>query len=170
MKRAALLVVAGGLGACGGFSIEGADAVPPSEVPTGATLAQFFPYGCVDRHARAVPRPETRLTLLSREDRRLLLLEARPLHDTLVVHNAFSTRGHVTFQVISSPSDGRRALSEYQFEWPGASRGQLSTSVSFDTEPLTSGAFRATPNEVALICQLGREAPEPELDTRGAVR
>jgi hypothetical protein len=171
VKGAALLVVvAGALGACGGFSIEGADAVPPSEVPTGETLAEFFPYGCVDRHAHPVPRPDTRLTLLSRGDRRLLLLEARPLHDTLVVHNAFSTPGHLTFQAISNPSEGARALSEYRFEWPRARRGQLSTSLSFDAEPLASGAFRATSTEVALICQLRRERSEPELDTRGAVR
>ena len=170
MKRAALLAISVGLGACGGLSLEGADAVPPSEVPTGRVLAEYFPYGCVDRHARPVPRPDTRLTLLSRDDGRLLLLEARPLHDTLVVHNAFSTPGHVTFQAISSPSQGTRALSEYRFEWPGARQGELSTSVSFDTEPVASGAFRGTPNEVALICELEREPPEPELDTQGGVR
>lgn len=169
MRGAPLLLVSL-LGACAGPSLEGADAVPPSEVPIGETLAEFFPYGCVDREARPVPRPDTRVTLLSRADRRLLLLEARPLHDTLVVHNAFSTPGHITFQAISSPSEGARALSEYRFEWPGASRGELSTAVSFETEPLVAGGFRATPEKVALLCQLGRTRSAAELDTRGAVR
>jgi hypothetical protein len=169
MKRAPLLLV-GLLGACGGPALEGADAVPPSEVPIGRTLAEFFPYGCVDRESRPVPRPDTRLTLLSRADQRLLLLEARPLHDTLVVHNAFSTPGHVTFQAISSPSEGESALSEYRFEWPEASRGELSMAVSFETEALSGGGFRATPEKVALLCQLGRARAAAELDTRSAVR
>jgi hypothetical protein len=148
------------LTACAGPSIEGAAAVSPSQLPDGEELATFFPYGCVDRDGRPVPRPDTRVTLLSRSDRRLLLVEARPLHDALVVLNAFTTAGHVTFQAIFRPSEGRRVLSEYRFDWPGVRHGRLSTSLSFETEPLSaSGGFRATPKERALTCELGRERP-----------
>jgi hypothetical protein len=170
MSKTGALLVAGVLAACAGPALEGADAIPPSEVPIGVTVAQFSPFGCVDRTGRPAPRPDTRISLLSRGDRRLLLLEARPRHDTLVVHNVFSTPGHVTFQAISSPSEGVRALSEYRFEWPGAGRGVLSTALSFETESLESGGFRATSNQVALLCQLERARSAAELDTRGAVR
>ena len=68
------------------------------------------------------------------------------------------------------PSEGARSLSEYRFEWPEASRGELSTAVSFETEALSGGGFRATPEKVALLCQLGRARSAAELDTRSAVR
>ncbi len=107
-----------------------------------------------------------RVTLLSRADRRLLLLEARPLHDTLVVHNAFSTPGHITFQAISSPSEGVRASPST------ASSGPERAVASFrppspSRRSRSRGAASEPPEKVALLCQLDARSVRGN-STRGA--
>lgn len=168
--RPGLLAVSSLLVACGSPPLEGARAVPPREQPPGRILAEFAPHSCVASDGRPVSRPFSRLVLLEAQTRQLLLLETRPLHDTLVIENAFVSSDALTFQAISDPRGGRRTLSEYRFDWPALSHGTLSAALSFRLLSRDDRGFQASPNSVSLRCKLGRTGPPGELDTASAVR
>jgi hypothetical protein len=153
--------------ACGNGVLEGANAVPPSELPSGKVLAELVPTGCVDRSGKAVTRPATQIRVLVREDGTPLLIEQRPGYDALVVHNAFSDGRSMVFQAISTPDDADPALHEYRVDWPGVGAGSLENALLFEATFHTGGSFRATATERSLHCKL---SPEGQLDKAEPVR
>ncbi len=159
-----------GLMSCGGSVLDGADAMPANERPSGQTLAIFTPRDCVDVAGKPVPRPATRISLLQREDAHVLLLEERPGYDSLVIHNVFQERGALVFQAISEPDDADPALHEYRIEWPGARSGQLTNAGLFSATMYAGGTFRAQAEQLSVACKLIREQPAPRLDNPGPVR
>ncbi len=169
MKRTSLATLLA-LSSCGGSILDGADAVPAGERPSGQALGSFTPADCVDGAGKAVARPATRITLLKREDGRLLLVEDRPGYDSLVVHNSFQQAPDLVFQAISEPDDGPPALHEYRVAWPGAQSGMLANAAYFSATMYAGGSFRARADKLSVSCKLIREQAEPRLDNPGAPR
>ena len=50
--------------ACGSAVLEGADAVPATELPSGQLLSVLEPRDCLDATGKAVSRPATRITVM----------------------------------------------------------------------------------------------------------
>jgi len=155
---------------CGGEVLQGADAVPPRDVPKQRVLAVFTPEQCVDGSTRAAVSPATEITLLAREDGKLLLVEARPGYDSLVVHNAFETARSLTFQAIATPEDADPALREFQIDWPSAASGKLTSSLAFEIGEAGDRGFRASISSAALLCKLVQKGRPADLDRGGPLR
>lgn len=158
------------LAGCGGEVLQGADAVPPNEVPRRRVLAVFTPTECVDAASLPTGAPPTEISLIAREDGALLLVEARPGYDSLVVYNAFTAPSTLTFQAISTPDDEEPALREFRFDWPSAASGRLTASPSFEIGEANDGRFRAAATTPALLCNLVRRRAASDLDSKGALR
>lgn len=156
------------LAACGNGVLEGASAVPSSELPSGRVVSTLAPSDCVDRGGRPVSRPATSIRVLVREDGEPVLIEERPGYDALVVHNAFRDGPSLVFQVISEPDDASPALHEYRVDWPAAHGGRLSSAALFEATFHAGGTFKAQATELALTCTLA--PPGPHLDKAPPLR
>jgi hypothetical protein len=156
------------LPACGGGVLEGADAVPEHQMPSGRVVSELSPTDCVDQKGQAVARPATRIRVVMQGDGKPLLVEQRPGYDALVVHNAFSDGQYLVFQAISTPDDADPALHEYRLRWPSASGGQLADAEYFEATFYAGGSFKAVARMFALTCKLSK--PGGDLDKPEPVR
>jgi hypothetical protein len=151
MRSTALLLL---LPACGSAGLEGASAMPASELPSGRVVSNLEPSDCVDRGGKPVARPATKIRVLVREDGKPLLIEQRPGYDALVVHNSFSEGSSLVFQAISEPEDAEPALHEYRLSWPAAQSGQLGNAALFEATFHAGGSFKAQATALSLSCKL----------------
>jgi hypothetical protein len=142
------------LSACGGGPLEGASAVPASELPSGRVVSNLEPSDCVDHDGKPVARPATKIRVLVREDGKPLLIEQRPGYDALVVHNSFAQGGSLVFQAISEPDDADPALHEYRLSWPAAQSGQLGNAALFEATFHAGGSFEARATALSVSCKL----------------
>ncbi|HEY3234068.1 MAG TPA: hypothetical protein VGJ84_05100 [Polyangiaceae bacterium] len=143
------------IGCGGGPSIEGGNIVGPDQIVSSPLARRWQVDGCADGKGAPALRPHTPEISVLWEQRKPMLLEARPGHARLLVTNWFRADKSLVFQAIVRGDNPWL----YEFRVPDSpdAVGRLTVAREWEKSSLQHGGFRAQYRSVVLTCRLEKK-------------
>jgi hypothetical protein len=138
---------------CNSARIAGGYTVSPRSAPDGAVVAAYRVGDCRDASARPLPSSHAKVRLVRLIDGSIVLEEARPAYDTIVVDNFRVDKNDRVFELELKGTSTAPYLRQYRVPTSGTDPGQF-VIVSDFAEHKTARAFSASYGSADLACDL----------------
>jgi hypothetical protein len=139
------------LSACAGPVLRGASVVARGDEPWGRVIGAYVVEHCVAQDGARAPGRPVLLYLVERPDDALVLVEARPGYESLVVTNRSASHGELVFQAALTAPSGPLLL-DHRLRREGGP-GRMAVAREW-VESRGERGFRAYFEQAVLACAL----------------